>query len=320
MPPRRKMQRIAVEEASFDTSRNRGILFFSCSTASYLPPILDAGVREILASHFYIRKTKGSKRAYEEELLPQLTSDGGVFMADSGAFTYMEGHSTDEFYTEEYWKPILEEYVQWLYDNEKHIYCAANMDLEQYVGNDIVDRWNQDYFKPLESRMNVIYVAHPNNQENDPTGLKRIKQYCCEHSYIGANRWYKKYASTVFSLAKQTKTRVHGFAWTSIPLLKRFPFFSVDSTTFLAGSQFGATFMYDGANFRRQDKVHYRRKKDKLFCDRYDIPMDKLLADDPYWVTYYNVIKWLGARREYLQSANTKLRTDVVENYRVKNM
>lgn len=314
---------------SVDTSKDKAVMFFSASSVGDTKQLYEFGIREILVSYHYISKSFG----FYDELLPKLKKEGGLFMTDSGGFSFLgsiDVDNTPEAKEESYWLPYLEKYTKWLYDHREYIYVAANLDLDRIVGRHTVDKWNEKYFKPLEKYMNIVYVAQRDwdKQYEDYNGLLRLKEYCRLHKYVGVNQNYKSTAKTVVSIAKQYGTRIHGFAWTSIPLLKSSPLFSCDSTTWLGGMRYGTSYNYDGKNFRVNDhKKKYIRKGDKILCRENGINYAKLTqtkrnaqgklidAGERKEINDYNLVGWLGARQEYLRAANIKLTNKPVSYY-----
>lgn len=295
---------------SYNKHSEKGVMFFSSSSIQDCRYLLDSKIYEILVSIFYLRKNPSF---YEKEFFPELKKHDGLFMIDSGGHTYLDmfyrNTATDEMFEEEYWIPKIEEYVQYLTDHKDNIFSAANFDMDFFVGRDIIDKWNHKYFKPLEKYMNIIYVVHESYipKENDKYGYRRIKQYCKEHDYIGASgtRHFVENARRIYEFAKTYNAKVHGFGWTSLPNLKAFPFFSVDSTTWLGGVRYGTSYRYDGKNFRVTPYYQkFRRKADKVLCEENGIDYEALLRDERTAVNMYNLIGWKGARKEYLRYCN----------------
>lgn len=301
----------------YDYATSKAVMFFSASSTGDTKQLYEFGIKEILVSYHYI----GKSFKFYEEFLPKLKADGGLFMTDSGGFSFLASidlDATPEASTEEYWLPYLKSYVQWLWDHKEYIYVAANLDLDRVVGREVVDKWNYEYFKPLEEYMNIVYVAHRDwdKEYADYNGMKRLNQYCSEHKYVGVNQNYKDSHSKVYAIANKYGSRIHGFAWTSIPLLKSSPFFSVDSTTWLGGVRYGTSYNYDGKNFRVNDyKKKYIRKGDKLIAEANGIDHKKLLNEKRHEINQYNLLGWLGARKEFLRYANLKLRNKPVKFY-----
>lgn len=306
----------------------------SVSSASHCEQLLAAGSTDILVSYYYIRKQNKYKT-----LIPLITEMGGYFMTDSGTFSFAGKYfGTEEeklFYNPEYWIPYIEEYTEWLFNNKDYVFCAANMDLDIFVGSDVVDEWNKKYFKPLEKYMNIIYVAQKVDDErgNPPSQTKylaRLKQYLSEHDYVGINAEWRKDISKAYSLAASMKKRIHGFALTGYKDCLNYPFFSVDSTSWLMGEQYGITYAYDGTNFTQvmsKDKSKIRRslkiKNDELSKINRNADSLKLLLKDREAkadannraLNANNIEAWKGFRIKYLKSASLKLRTKFVEEY-----
>lgn len=298
-------------------NKDKAVMFFSASSVKDSELLYDFGVRDILVSYHYISKSF----SFYDKLLPDIKKDGGLFMTDSGGFSFLGSidlEHTPEASTEKYWLPYLEKYVGWLIEHKDYIFVAANLDLDRIVGREIVDKWNEKYFKPLEEHMNIVYVAHKDydNVYNDKTGMKRLREYCSLHKYVGVNQGWKDIYKKVYECAKIYGTIIHGFAWTSIPLLKSAPFFSVDSTTWLGGVRYGTSYNDDGKNFRVNDyKKKFIRKGDKVLCEKWGVNYHDLLAEKREAINKYNLIGWMGARREYIRSANTKLKNKPVSFY-----
>lgn len=300
--------------STFNKRKDKGVMFFSASSAGDAQQLFNVGIKEILVSYHYIKKAK----KFFDNFIVEVDKVDGLFMTDSGAFTIFNQVLNEEgIEKEEYWLAYLEEYVQWLWDNNKYIYVAANFDIEGIVGYEIVDKWNEKYFRPLEKVMNITYVPHgvPHGRA---TLLKRFTEYCKKFEYVGVpsgSLSYKNFAS-FYNIANQHKRRVHGFGWTSIPTLKSCPFFSVDSTSWLSGTRYGASYRYDGKNFvnYNTDWKHLR-KNDRLKCKEWGINYENLMKEKKIEVNQYNLRAWTGARQEYLRAANIKLSNKAVIYY-----
>lgn len=301
----------------YSKSHNKSVLFFSASSSGDFQQLWDFGVREMLVSYFYIKKSL----AYYDKMLPLLREEGGLFMTDSGAFSFMgkfhEGSTEyEEAEHEEFWLPYLEEYIAWIRKYKEYIYCVANLDLDVIVGQAVVDKWNKEYFEPLEKEgIQVVYVAH----EGDlyPTILDRLKNYLAKYDYVGVNQRYKKQAAKIHQLNKIYGKRLHGFAWTEFDLLKRFPFFSADSVTWLGGVRFGTTYDYDGKNFRTLDyKKKHLRRANRHALSEIDVDIEDVIKKEKRVpINKMNLLGWMGFRKEYMKYANMKLTNKVVSAY-----
>ena len=301
---------------NYKASENKAVLFFSASSTGDFQQLYDFGIRETLVSYFYLRKNL----SYYEKMLPKFKAEGGIFMTDSGAFSFMGKYDEsdpefDKYRTEEFWLPYLSEYISWIKEHRDYIFSVANLDLDMIVGEEVVDKWNREFFEPLEkSGIQVVYVSHPTDKRDS---MSRLKQYCKRYSYVGVNQSEKSNAFKIYRLVKLHKCRIHGFAWTELGLLKHYPFFSADSVTWLGGVRFGTTYDYDGKNFRTLDYKHkYLRKARRIKYEKAGVDFEQVTKkEERKNINKMNLLGWLGFRKEYLKAANLKLHNRVVAAY-----
>lgn len=304
-------------DSKYDKAKNKAVLFFTASSVDTFRQLYDFGIREILVSYFYLKKSL----SYYEDMLPKLKSEGGIFMTDSGAFSFMgkfkSGDSEyEKAHHEEFWIPYLEEYVSWIRAHKEYIFSAANLDIDLIVGRDVVRKWNKKYFEPLEKEgINIVYVAHEDS--GDPHAIQHFTEYCSKYKYVGINQRHKDCALKFYQLAKLYNVKVHGFAWTEFKLLKQYPFFSADSVTWLGGVRFGTTYDYDGKNFTTIDYKHkYRRKARRSRYENAGIDYSKVTAtEERNNINNMNLLGWMGFRKEFLKMANLKLHNKTVNHY-----
>lgn len=292
-------------------------MYFSASSTGDFQQLYDFGIREILVSFFYIQKNL----AYYDKMLPILKKEGGIFMTDSGAFSFMGKFSEgspeyEKAQHEDFWIPYLENYIAWIREHRDYIFSVANLDLDTIVGKKVVDKWNRKYFESLEKEgIQVVYVAHGSDEE--PSIIRRLKEYCQRYAYVGVNQAHKDKAAQIYQLVKMYHRRIHGFAWTELGLLKHYPFFSADSVTWLGGVRFGTTYDYDGKNFRTIDYKHkYLRKARRLKYERAGVDYKQVTTtEERKNINKMNLLGWMGFRKEYLKAANLKLHNKKVSYY-----
>ena len=299
-------------ESNFNKYKDKAVMFYSAASPKDAQQVLDAGASEILVSFHYLQKRKEAFM----DIINQIQDRDGVFMTDSGAFSAFMGDNVNER-TEEFWLPYLERYVEFLTVNCKKIHVAANLDLDNIVGRDIVDKWNEKYFHPLEKIVNITYVTQKdiNKMYGDLTGLHRFKEYCNLYKYVGVNAWMKPHISTIVAQAKIKKIRIHGFAWTDKAVMN-YPVFSVDSSSWLSGQRYGSTYRYDGKNFRAYDKKSkFRRKVWKVEMEESGMDYEGVMNDEQEAVTLFNANQWLGWGEEFRKRANCILTNREVNYY-----
>jgi hypothetical protein len=267
------------------------------------------------------------------EVLDYVNEVGGYFMIDSGAFSYINMNKKDvktditQLIKPEYWLPYLNEYVEFVDRNIKKIYCAANFDLDIYLGPDKIVEWNEEYFSKFTEKTNVIYVAHK-LKEWGYHNLQRLREYASMYEYVGVNAAYHNDLTGVAQIARANGNRIHGFAITAMGKIKQNPLFSVDSVTWHMGEVYGVTYRYDGKNFKTYNKLHkYRRKADKVKIESHGMNYEGIIGaemnmmsnnrgrEKSYDLEVYNLLAWKEAEKDYYKQANIKLLTNTVDKY-----
>lgn len=271
-----------------------------------------ADVKNVLISYHYIRKDLG----FTDEILHMVQERGGLFMTDSGTFSFVNDKSFDADRFN--WMNYLEEYVSWIDSRKRLIFSACNLDVDNFVGHNKVVNWNAKYFEPLEKDLNIIYVAQANATGRGE--LDVLKEYCNKYDYVAVNESMIRQVSAVYQMAKLTKTAIHGLAWTKPTILTDFPFFSVDSSSWVNYQKYGATPVWDGRNFSQHDKdsKDIRRTLRKQCINygikEYEFINEKNQADgthnDDEGLTY-SLRTWIDVFENLKRSARTKLTIDL---------
>ena len=302
----------------------KGILYLSVSSFDNAKQLWDSGYPDVLVSYFYIRKALTDYQI----LIPKIASRG-YFMTDSGVFSLLKPYinkktkkldfkNHPEVREHTFWTKYLVEYTNWLYENREHVFSCVNMDLDHVVGREIVDIWNEVYFKPLEKYMQVIYIVHKDLEfrYDDLSGNKRYVQYVKEgKKYLGINHVFASEVQRYYLLARKDNIRLHGFALTSFTDTNTFPFFSHDSSSWLSGARYGTTYIGKGERFMVLDSKKKNYRKSQVFTTSEKVALSSYLHDDPYHVNVMNAKNWLVFRERYLKNAQTKLLTEKVIKY-----
>lgn len=169
-------------------------------------------------------------------------------MLDSGAHSlynmyvksYHGAYDWDFSYseTDEFWK-YAEDYATYLKLNSHKFETVVNLDVIRNPERSwAMQKWYEN------KGLKVLPVYH----FGEP--IEWFKKYMDNYEYIGISGLgqeiqrenYIQYADRVFNLICDSKGnpkwKIHGFAMTSIDLILRYPFYSVDSTTWLVGEKF----------------------------------------------------------------------------------
>ena len=224
-----------------------------------------SGAKKILFSYYYHSDKKFG------DIKRKFFKNGVKVFADSGGFTAMTKGVDIK----------LSDYCEWINQNDHHLECYANLDV---IGNQVWSRNNQ---VAMELKgLAPIPVFHVGS------GFKEFRRLCEEYSYIaiGGMVPYMKsvkelapFLSKVFDIAGEV--RLHGFGCTNLRALMDYPWYSVDSSTWLVGIRYGEVPIFD-------EKIHairrisfgdwekwrkYRRKIEELGFDWKEVASNRVL-------------------------------------------
>jgi len=186
--------------------------------ASLLWPSLNI---RILISFYYFHET--DLGADLERYFPSKKVD---LFADSGAFSAWTKNEKVE----------VEAYGDWLLENREYLSIYASLD----VRNDLdATLRNQEYLEGLGLRPVPVFHA------GSPWDI--FEEYCKRYNYIAlggvagarfetekTSRWYAHCWRRA-----EGRAQFHGFGATGWGILRSFPFYSVDSTSWASGFRFG---------------------------------------------------------------------------------
>lgn len=168
---------------------------------------------------------------------------------DSGAHSLYEKmvHKKNEaksysfFESDEFWK----------YVNDYCLFIKENIDvLSVYVNVDVI--FNPELTWKVQKYIEEQHGLSPLPVVHHGTDLKWLKKYMDNYEYIGlgglgqeiTKSAYFAWADRVFNLLcdfpdRLPKWKIHGFAMTSLSLMLRYPWYSVDSTTWVLIGRMG---------------------------------------------------------------------------------
>ena len=301
-----------------DKQRTFSMLYSGVEDSNNFHILYDLGIRNFLMSYHYVQSKQLDIDMYQDK--------GIKFFIDSGAFTYMSNPKYQEN-TVEQWEGHIERYLEWAKKHKDIIFAIASLDLEYLVGGDKVQEWNEKYFEPfmLETGIPVCFVWH-----EDGTKLS-WEDYCKRYPYVGVSWGTDSFADgtgglktgqRMLKVAEKYGAVVHGMAMTRTSLLTKLPFYTVDSTTWLVGLQYGEVNYWRGTRMSRLKKEAWKGEylpKILNQFEEYNLDRDKLLAEDNAEMIKVNVLAFIKAQ-EYIVTKLTKrmywLKPQAVKNDR----
>jgi hypothetical protein len=222
------------------------IIYFAGAEGGDSKEIIETGlVKNGFFSYYYLRNNN-VKNTYFRNHRDFFKS----IIIDSGAHTFFseraaEGLSVSNLKKKTKTKGTADEYWQkykvWLLDNKKYYDYYVELDIGEIVGQEKVNEWRQE-LKALGIFNRCITVVHPNVVSFEDY-LKMLDETESKYVALEGDRDnrprlnYNKYLKP----AIEKGVKIHCFAMTKDDVYGMFPFYSVDSTSWKAGAQYGIT-------------------------------------------------------------------------------
>lgn len=284
-----------------DYTKPLTIFFSGVENETYLDILYDLGIRNFLMSYEYL-KGKGLK-------VFKKYSDIRLFI-DSGAYTYQNDPKYEEYSTD-YWEEHIQKYLSWVEKHKDSIFAIADLDLQylRSVGYEKVYEWREKYFEPfmLNTGVPVCFVYHED-------GLDYWNFMCKRYPYVGLSLAIDKVPNgsnilkDMFKIAEKHNALCQGMASTDTKMLVQYPFYTVDSTTWLAGLKYGELNVWNGTKMSRIKKSDFRTKAFPIisgYSRQFDF--DLILAEDKTEMIKVNAYAFVEAERYVNERLKSKM-------------
>ena len=146
-----------------------------------------------------------------------------------------------------------------------------------------------------ERGIRVMPVYHPTDDEDYQERLfKRYGVVGIGGLVVGKEgKFEAREFQPVFQRARKYMTKLHGFGMTTQEPMRKMPFYTVDSTSWLMGGKFGTTYEFRNGELKVYDGDKKDiRKEFKERCEEYGVDYEALLDDDYKAVNKWNMIQW----------------------------
>lgn len=179
-----------------------------------------------------------------------------LFLLDSGAFTFMSNTKKKVD-----WDQYVEDYASFIVKNDVKYFFE--LDIDVIVGLKEVERLRNKLEK-LTGRK-CIPVWHKSR------GLDYYKKMVKDYDYVAiggivakeiTQKDYK-YFTPLLKIAKDNNCKVHGLGFTNLKSLSKYPFYSVDSTSWKSGGRFGSIYEFKNNKLIQHSKPIGMRAKSK---------------------------------------------------------
>jgi len=225
----------------------------------------------------------GMTRSFEKYDNFKVFLDSGAYSWDQ--FITKKGETVTEAKEMEY----LEQYIAFIKEYEDRLYDYANLD---FVGNPekslrMLRHMEASGIKPVPV---FHYHADLGSPDKKAMHFGFLKEMLQEYDYIAlgggvsgglnSKKYIERFGDEVFRLIHEVgkDTKVHGFGITSVPLMFQYPWFSVDSTTWLQIAAYGKIFV-----------PKYDHNQDRL---RYDLPPNPIGVSWESKMDPHSVVHW----------------------------
>lgn len=209
------------------------------------PQELLSKIDNIFLSYYYLRNSKKS-----EEILKNTRKNCKTIIIDSGAHTFFSERASEGLSvsvhkkttkTKEDPDQYFKKYLQWIKENEKFFDFFVELDIGEIVGQKKVEKWRNEIGK-AKLLKKCITVFHPAVMSFED--YKKLVD-SSESKYVAVEGDRPQLRKRIDYLpllkyAYDRKVRVHGFAMTKRDVMEKYPFYSVDSTSWIAGTQYGS--------------------------------------------------------------------------------
>lgn len=185
-------------------------------------------------------------------------------MLDSGAFTFMAQKTQAKVDWDEY----VERYAETI--TRRGIKYFFELDIDNIVGLKEVERLREKLERLTGKKsIPVFHKARGQQYWLDMIvaydyvaigGIVTREIKVREHKFL---RWF-------LSTAREKKTRVHGLGYTNFVGMTRYPFYSVDSTSWV-GSKWGILYRFDGKTIKQVKKPEGARMTSYKLFDRHNL-------------------------------------------------
>lgn len=284
-----------------DYSRPLSIFYSGVEHNDGIRILYDLGIRNFLMSYEYL-KGKGAK-VFKD--FPDIK-----LFIDSGAYTYQNDPKYED-YTNEQWEEQIVKYLDWARKHKDNIFTIADLDLQylKNVGYDKVYEWREKYFEPfmLETGIPVCFIYHED-------GLDYWEYMCKRYPYVGLSLAIDKVENgsaqlkQMFKIAEKHNTLCQGMASTDTNMLTKYPFYTVDSTTWNVGLRFGEISVWKDNKMTRLKKKDWETKLPPMisFYEE-DFDIELILKEDRTEVSRINAYAFVLAEKYVQERLKAKM-------------
>jgi len=245
----------------------------------FVKELQDVGVDSVLYNYYYLKNKIGN-----EDFKETFISPFKHILIDSGGYTFRKGGG-GKVKSKEFYEDLHKEYINFICKYNDDLDGFFELDVDDAIGQEPVDNWYEQW---RDIGLSPIRVWHKKQ------GVNRLNELVEQVDFLGVtSRGKNKPLSWFKMIEKKTKENncnLHGLGVTSVKLLDKIDFDTVDSTAWNAGGRYGVFYYFDKGTIKLFDKNKFSEKfKNKAFR--------KLPREE---ITKWNLIQW-KKYSDYLQ-------------------
>lgn len=259
------------------------VLMAGCESKKIRDSFVRIGVKNILVSYYYLRKAKKDL----SELRDDFARFDFVFL-DSGGYTLIQ--QVNEGKVKGDVKEYAMDYYDFLLQTKDMWDVCAEVDVVSQLGR----TWMEEQKGLLLEngvRIAPVYQGEPLEEIAEYEWFQKYPYHAMGSAINGAQ--HRGTQERYLNEAQDFGTLVHGFGMTDQVVLRRGRFYTVDSTSWSAGSRFGTTQIFQNGRIRDYDKSKKDvRKRFKNFFRENNLIWEDIEADKAFEVDMMNALAW----------------------------
>jgi len=227
------------------------IYLSSAETPNYLKTLLEIEKpKSLLLSYYYLRKKKDS---YLKKIFKKLYLQGNDLFLDSGAHSFLSEFEAEHggsrrnisvkkrTKTKESPQEYFENYLVFLKKYHSFFNLIVELDIDAIVGYENVKYW-QKRLTEVVTKEKLILVYH----HTIPNSFTEFERWAKEGYVLGIGGFPEdSIQNKLFDIALKYKSKVHGFAMTRNEYMKKYPWYSVDSSSWSNGTRYGTLYIFN---------------------------------------------------------------------------
>lgn len=263
------------------------VFLAGCENEHHRSQLYDAGIRDILVSYYYLRKKN------DASIIKQLERFENVLL-DSGGYTYIQQGKKGKAPTDDEVKYYTEDYMKYCEKMHEHFNFVFEMDFTWQIGKEYRDAVLHEMH---DNGIHMVPIIHA-SLSGDLEGNNFFEYPLVALAGDITGGTAGPHAPIIRKLMDKG-ILIHGLAATDEASVNRVPYFSVDSSSWISGAQWGLTYIFRGGKiitYSAKDKKR-AREANKYIFEQAGLNWEGIAADKHFDVNVMNAFAW----RQWIQ-------------------